>query len=398
MRIVRVSFLAFLLAALAQSAPAAEGAAAPVRVALHPEDLPISAFKDLDAASSILSEADDPPPEGFHPGASGKLGCSFTEKGTRGGTPVRFLLRGETLHDLRLFFWPQDGAPVEVPRMPEAHIPQNLAFGPWRIEGHPSMSLHLMVPPKLDFEQWNSSRKYIRALAMECLAGETALDGRIFRIAVLDRDCNGRIPDVCVKHAREGDSLLVDENADGAFDVSRNSTECRGLTRCIRFGAKTYRVAVEGRELLLEPCVLPAMKLRFPNLAPGCVVSGWSEASGLFSGALDASNAVEVPADKAVIYNYRWARDGWVLTGSLFNVGNVEPPAGGRVREMEFGPALRGDLTVKGKDGAWAFTFKSLGRGKESAQAAKEGLRNQPTLAIADASGKEVFRQLMSFG
>ncbi|MCU0722339.1 MAG: hypothetical protein MUC63_01760 [Planctomycetes bacterium] len=399
MRSVAIAPLALLALLLCgPPSPAAEEGAGTLRVPLAAQELPVSWIKDLDASQPLIPADGGAAPEGFHSPTLVKVGASLGEKGYVGGTPALFLLQGDSFEAMRLFFRPEGGEPVEIPRWEKSPFPQNHSFGPFRMEGRGPMSLHLMVPARTDFAKWRGARKYFRALPMECRAGDLVLEGKKTRIALLDRDLNGKSPDFCARHAREGDSLLVDADGDGAFTVSRNSPECRGLTRFLVLGGRTYGVALKGGDLVLEPKALPLMWVRFPNLAEGCVVSGWSHATGAFQETLDADRSLAVPREKAVIYTYRWVRDGWTLSGSLFNVGAVAPPDGTGPLDLAFGPPLKAEFKkVETADGV-KFTFKSLGSGKESALAAKGSERNLPVLVVADAEGREVFRQSMNPG
>jgi hypothetical protein len=392
-----VSIALFALLALGLPAAAAEGESGALRAALSAQELPAACIKDLDASQMLAPQEGGTAPEGFHSPMLVRVGAALTERGYAGGTPALFALQGESYESVRLFFLPE-GGPVEIPRASGAPFPQTLSFGPFRMEGRPPMSLHLSAPTRIAFAQWKAGRKLLRALPTECLAGEIVLDGKTTRVAVLDRDLNGRVPDFCRKHARDGDLFLVDRDGDGLFCVSRTSKEWMGLTRFLTLAGRTWRASCEAGVLTLTPSPLPVLWLRFPNLGEGCVVNGWSASTGLFEETLDAEGCVGIPRDDTQLYSYRWSRDGWTLSGTFFGVGAVKPREAEGPQDLPFGPSLRASLQKKESAAGVTFTFKCLGAGNESVQAARSGAANVPVLVITDAQGREVFRQSMKPG
>ncbi len=369
-----------------------------VVVRLAPHDLQLKSFNSVSAGTYVRSAARSQTPEGWDTLFVGKLGAVRSADGLEeGGVAVRFLHKGFDRSTFSLWWWPMDGEPMELPRLPETIHQVYVAFGPLKIDGRPKMTVHFHFP-LTGVEQWKARpARLIYILPMECLAGEAQMDGRKIMVGLYDRGMNLSHCDFCTTHVHEGDWLLVDGNGDGRFAMSCPGPEVLGMTRIVNVGGRWWRPSVSGTDLLLSPASFETFPLRLVGLDGPCKVTGWSYLTGAFAADLDDVSCVEVPKADFRIYSYVCDRDGYRLIASVGAVGMRKPPDSG-VDEMTVGPALRGEILRKSIGDQKAFAFRCLGRAGENVTVFNGKARMEPVFVVTDSQGKELFSKAAPFG
>jgi len=383
-------FLGFLACSLLLAAPAlaADPAPAPVKVVLKPVDIPIAWHKAISAGVSLRSVPSKDTPLGYD--------TMFT--GAFGPLSVRFLHKGWAEDQIKMFWWPDRGSPVEVPRLNAGVSPSYLPFGPVAVRGLPPITLHFYFPPPtMNLDAWKGQSKTLYVLPMQCLGGEALIGGKKVLLALLDRNLNGCASDPCTLNDTEGDWLLFDKDGDGAIAVATFNGEARGLTKFVPLNGHVWSVACNGREAVLKPVTLPACKVRIAGLGKSAALHGWSCSTGSFDGALDDGGCVEIPRDKFQLWSYEWTKDDWRLSGQLRSLGTLDPPAAG-ARAVEVGPKLKATLAKTDEAGSVKFEYRCAGRAKETVSVFRGGKQVVPAFVVFDAQNREVFRKEQSFG
>ncbi|MHC4600822.1 MAG: hypothetical protein ACYS47_17665, partial [Planctomycetota bacterium] len=305
-----------------------------VQVSLDWDDLPASAFRSL-IGMYVRSSPEAPAPDGFD------TLFEVRPEGVEEGPVVRILHKGWTPETVNLYFLPENGEPVEIPRLKKRVNPYYISFGPVRAGWMPFVTLHFNLSTR-NLERWKQyPRKTLFLTPSECLAGRASIGGKTVRIGLLDRNLNGRFCDPCVKHARDGDWILVDESGDERFSITYSSPESRGITERVRIAGQTWSMNLRGTLLTLTKAPVDTVKIRFQGLGTPCTVFGWSRLTGSIQGTLDEAGCMEVPRGEWVPYSYNWTRGVWRITGSLRTLGVLKPPAEGPVPDVVLGPKLR---------------------------------------------------------
>lgn len=389
---LRWSLAAALVLLLAAAVPAAEPDGE-LRVALEPADLPLAAFTSL-IGTYVRTKPDAKAPDGF----DGVFDLTLEDGRADRPLPVQVLHRGWTGDDLKLFLSVGGRDAEEIARCDGRIYPYYVAFGPVGLPGRPACTLHFFVPP--DERKAAAPRAGILYLVPAgCLKGQATIGGRTLTVGLLDINLNGDFGDACVKHARDGDWLLVDEDGDGAFRVGYRLAESKSLTRIVSLGGQTFSARLDGRTLVLSPASVECFKIRLEGLVAPCTVSGWSTATGDVSGTLDADGCIEVPRGGVGLFSYQVVKDGWRVTANLRALGTIEPPDSGDTRTVAVGPGFRLSLAHRPRGLDHHFTFQCLGRGGESVTLFDGKTRvAPPELVVTLPGGVEVERLAMKYG
>ncbi|MHC5081981.1 MAG: hypothetical protein ACYTHN_23510, partial [Planctomycetota bacterium] len=354
-------------------------------------------FKSISAGMSFRSAPAKDTPRGFDTLFVVNLAPVRSKSRKAPATvPLRILHRGWTPDQVQLYWQSGRSKPVKLPRLEKGVHAYYLPFGPLNLKGIPSLTVHFYFP-KTVTDRWKTGSKAVYLLPTQCRAGEVRIGGKSFQIALLDRTLNGCFTDPCTANNRDGDWLLIDQNKDGAFSVSPSGAESPGMTKYIALGGHTWSPSVRGKCLYLKPVTLGSFKVRLTGLGDPCTFSAWSYATGMVSGSLDTTGCAEIPKEKFQLYSYSWTKDEWRLYGSLRGMGTFDPPSKG-TKTFEVGPRLTCTLTKSSQKGEVKFTFKCIGRAKESITLYKDGKRVQPTLVFSDSRGQEAERLPMKFG
>lgn len=326
-------------------------------------------------------------------------------KGGAARRAIRLEVRGRGPEDARLFRIEESGLRMEVPRLETSG--HGVPFGPIELEG----MLPLDAVANFMFQErpeWASMRKSLYLRPRQCLAGEVVLEGVRRRIGLMDQNFNGTFGDPCTPDLKDGDWLLFDHDGDGRFDLKKAASpkwmvekapEAVGLAPVLHFGGRWWAVRAGGATLRLEPLESRVLEVGFPSWYVcdlGIILPG-GQAWKIRLNADERS--VTVPRGSALA-GYEVSMGPWLLSGRFPEPRALGEPDAGTVR-VEMGPPLRIKPSVRRVDEGFRFECQGMtGRGGERVEwnPGCSTLRLGFELVIADAAGREVFRQAMSGG
>ncbi len=244
--------------------------------------------------------------------------------------------------------------------------------------------------------------------------GRLRLGGRVYQVAVVDGDYDGRFGSV-VSALVQGswqlpqcDVFAIDRDGDGKFEVSRDTqSEVAPLSRLLLLNGKYYavKVAPDGSSLALVPAEPAQGQLALDVPAAKLQVRLWSDAADQYLS--PGATRWNLPVGKyqtlsSVLSLQDPARNEWTFTNATFGELAAFEIRADQTTPVRVGPPFLVGARVKQANREWvAINLSLVGCGGEEYQASVQcnGKRPpEPVFKIVDEKGTVLVADKFQYG